>query len=396
MDDRAHQASTPTRARWSGETDETDRLLGLYRSLAESAADVVSLRDRDNVYQYVSPSSHALFGYRPEEHIGRPASEFLHPDDRGRANAAHDRLLAGEDVVQFDYRVLRRDGSHVWVRTTAQAMRDPATGELAEVRTSTSDISEQRAREAELHEATAALQRRLRETAAIAELGARALEEPQLERFLAGACQQVAEVLGVPLCAVLIHDGESDGLCLAAGTGWRPGTIGRTLTPGAPPDWMLGSGQPSVVHTKLPDDLPWQRLVREHGALSSMWVTLADRTRPFGVLTVHTRVRTLFTSHDQTVMIAVANVLREAITRHHAEEAARYDALHDALTGLPNRRLFTARLEEALVRAADGRRRHAVLFLDIDHFKLINDSLGHHTGDRLLRLIGPQLHRAVR
>jgi diguanylate cyclase (GGDEF)-like protein len=70
--------------------------------------------------------------------------------------------------------------------------------------------------------------------------------------------------------------------------------------------------------------------------------------------------------------------------------------LHDSLTGLPNRLLFGDTLAEALDRAGDSGSPVGVLFIDLDHFKVINDSLGHHTGDELLRTIAPRLSAHLR
>ena len=369
---------------------------GRYRLLAESATDVVTLRDREGIYRYVSPSATTLSGYTSEQLIGRHASTFVHPDDRELVAAANARLLAGEQVVEFEYRVVRREGSVVWVRSAACALHDPQTGEMTEVRTSTQDITEQRAREAELRATTAELRLRLRETAAIASLGEHALEEADLERFLADATTMVAETLGVPLCAALIDDPDCR-LHVRAGAGWKPDTIGRLIVAPAEPDgWLQRLGHAPVAFTELPPDPSWRRLLREHAVRSSMWVVLADRDHQLGVLSVHERENRAFTEDDRTFLVAVGNILRDAIARHRAEEAARHDALHDALTGLPNRRLLTDRLGHALTRAARGAERHAVLFLDVDQFKLVNDSLGHDAGDRLLRLLGPRLCEAVR
>ena len=86
------------------------------------------------------------------------------------------------------------------------------------------------------------------------------------------------------------------------------------------------------------------------------------------------------------------------ITRQRtAELRLRHEALHDALTGLPNRVLFEDRLQQSLHRAArNAERRVAVLFIDLDRFKNVNDSFGHAAGDRLLQEIGRRLQRAVR
>jgi diguanylate cyclase len=79
-----------------------------------------------------------------------------------------------------------------------------------------------------------------------------------------------------------------------------------------------------------------------------------------------------------------------------AEDEARRSALHDLLTGLPNRSLFNDRLEHALADAKRNALRLAVMFIDLDNFKQINDSLGHHTGDRMLRMVAERLEASVR
>lgn len=75
---------------------------------------------------------------------------------------------------------------------------------------------------------------------------------------------------------------------------------------------------------------------------------------------------------------------------------AEHASQHDALTGLPNRRVFTHRLERALARAREGGHRFALLVIDLDDFKRINDTLGHAAGDALLAFIARRLRRVVR
>ena len=88
-------------------------------------------------------------------------------------------------------------------------------------------------------------------------------------------------------------------------------------------------------------------------------------------------------------------VYTDISTRKATEETIRYQATHDALTGLPNRALFGQQLDEALAAARDGSRQLAVAFFDLDRFKLVNDGLGHKIGDDLLIAVAERLESSI-
>ena len=106
-------------------------------------------------------------------------------------------------------------------------------------------------------------------------------------------------------------------------------------------------------------------------------------------------VRAANLSADPAVAGMVINI-REITDRKRAEEQLSHDAFHDSLTGLANRALFHDRLEHALGRAAQSGAAVAVVYLDLDDFKVINDTSGHEAGDRVLGEVAARLTRAAR
>jgi len=102
------------------------------------------------------------------------------------------------------------------------------------------------------------------------------------------------------------------------------------------------------------------------------------------------------TDPEVSALRALANTLAEALARLRNEERMRHDALHDPLTGLANRVLLRDRLEHALARSAREGEPTGVAFVDLDHFKEVNDLHGHAAGDALLAELGRRMRAAVR
>jgi diguanylate cyclase (GGDEF)-like protein len=130
--------------------------------------------------------------------------------------------------------------------------------------------------------------------------------------------------------------------------------------------------------------------------VSGVSVTLGGKRAPFGILGAHTASQRTFRADEVDFLQAIANVLAEAIVRQSAESSVRHQALHDPLTGLPNRSLLLDRLNHWAARAGRDRSTAAVLFVDLDNFKVINDALGHDSGDRLLCGVADRLRHELR
>lgn len=134
-----------------------------------------------------------------------------------------------------------------------------------------------------------------------------------------------------------------------------------------------------------------EEVVRQGGSASLEYsIGRPDGTR----CAVHQRARATCDGTGATTHLVCA--LQDITDRKQSEEQIRYLAFFDGLTGLPNRRLFRDRLDHALETARRHQRMTAVLFLDLDRFKRVNDTLGHGVGDELLRAAGERLGASMR
>ncbi|NJK41931.1 MAG: EAL domain-containing protein [Acaryochloridaceae cyanobacterium SU_2_1] len=103
-----------------------------------------------------------------------------------------------------------------------------------------------------------------------------------------------------------------------------------------------------------------------------------------------------WSDQEETILRALAASISAALERQHKDEIIQRQAFHDALTGLPNRALFAERLSKALAEVHQTQAPLAVMFMDLDKFKTINDTLGHAVGDELLKEVALRLQRCIR
>ncbi|MBS1678708.1 MAG: EAL domain-containing protein [Actinobacteria bacterium] len=344
-------------------------------------------------WRYVSPQVEEILGYGPQEFLSDPSLwvRLVHPDDRMRALAVESRdALGNRDTRPVEYRMYTKAGRIVWMLDEAVLEADAKGvpvwhGVLY-------DISERKTAEVDL-------QRSLAQQAVVARLGERALKNGDPEALMRDAVSLIGELDGVAFACIWEVGRDGRRLNLRAGldagslASGRRVSAGRASHAGA----AFDSGVPIIVVDWAEEDhFTMPPAVRALGASSSMAVVIEGKDRPFGVLDVHSAESHRFGPKDVPFLEAAANVLADAFERHAADRALRHRVLHDALTGLPNRLSFVDSLDDALGRASISGTPVGVLFLDLDHFKLINDSLGHHAGDALLRAVAPRLRSHLR
>ena len=164
-------------------------------------------------------------------------------------------------------------------------------------------------------------------------------------------------------------------------------------------EYVLRTGQPLLASPEKFEELVQRGEVESVGAPSLDWcgVPLKTKDNTFGVLVVQSYNPNIrFSEKDMEVLIFVSQHIASAVERKQAAETIRHLAYHDSLTSLPNRMLFRDRFLHALALAHRKKEILAMLFLDLDRFKKINDTLGHAAGDRLLQAVSERLKKTLR
>jgi diguanylate cyclase (GGDEF)-like protein/PAS domain S-box-containing protein len=344
-------------------------------------------------WRYVSPQIEEILGYSPEEWMADPGlwARQLHPGDRQRVLEQETSKAVGDGTgPPIDYRLITRDGDVVWILD--EAVLEPDEDGTLVWHGVLYDITERKLAEQELRRAAA-------QQATVARLGRQALQDCDPAKLREKAVALLTEIEGVE--AACVWEAGREGRRLHLRAGLEGSAFDAEHRASAARDSHAGAALDSGLHV-IVDDWSSERRFSMPPALraldvrSSLAVPIAGAERPFGVLDIHSTEPSRFTPGDVHFAQASANVLADALERHTADEALRHRVLHDSLTGLPNRLSFIDSLRDALRRGTASGSPVGVLFLDLDHFKLINDSTGHHAGDELLRAIAPRLRAHLR
>lgn len=349
----------------------------------------------DTTDVYLSPQWKRQLGYADDE-IPNRRDEWrkrVHPDDLERVEAAVQACVDNHaPFFESEFRMRHKDGSYRWIYSRADAIREHPSGATRIIGCHV-DITERKR-----HEEATARHAALHET--LAALGQFALGHREIDELMSRAAADVTRSLGVEYGKVLQHLPEERTLLLRARHGWDASHPARAT---------YGDRQESLESYCLQhepatatDDFAHETrftpspFEADTGVRSAIAVVIHGRTRAYGVLSVHTKSARRFSADEVSFVQSVANVLAAAIDRKEAEQRLAQLAQFDPLTGLPNRNLFRDRLSGAILRAQRDERLTALLFLDIDRFKEINDTLGHDAGDQLLKKIGAILRGCLR
>jgi len=359
-----------------------------FRALVHHSSDAMAVLDADARIGFANAAVQRLVGCGPDALMGVDALSLVHPDDRAEA-AAGLLSVTGPDHERHpvQIRLRRQDGTWVWTEALAEnLLADPL---INGIMVTARDITDRRF--------TADL---LACQTAILELIARGAALPST---LHKICALVTERDEGAMAAVFLVEGGH--LRLGASVGVPPEWVAVTAAvpigmDGASCGIAAQSGTTVVVPDIATDTrwAAWRQPAMALGLRASWSTPITDHAaaRVIGTFAVYYREVTAPSPPAREIVALAVRLAELAIERQLTADRMEYQALHDPLTDLPNRTLVLDRLHLALTRARRGPQTTALLFLDLDSFKVINDSLGHAAGDRLLRAAAKRLAGAVR
>lgn len=342
--------------------------------------DAVCAVDKQGRFVFVSAACERIFGYTPDELIGRSMIELVHPADRQRTLAAAGEIMGGDPKHNFENRYLCKDGCVAHISWSAR------WSEVDQLRIAVArDITERKQAES-------------RQAALYAISEAAHAAEDLLALF-----KRVHLLIGEWLPALNFSVALYDENCGQLNFPYhvddhelqpeQPGTvIGRLCAQ------VIRSGQPMLLTPDSADATPdFAELLAEQNAPCWLGVPLSSKNGTIGALIVKSLAGgERYTEQDKELLQYVCAQVATAIERQQLHARLKRMAQYDQLTQLPNRELLRDRLRAALAHARAVHGHMALLYVDLDRFKQVNDTHGHAVGDMLLQTVANRLKGCVR
>jgi diguanylate cyclase (GGDEF)-like protein/PAS domain S-box-containing protein len=338
-------------------------------SFTDLLLDAVCVVDGDGKFVFVSAACEHIFGYTQQEMAGKSVAELVAPIDRERTLAAAQAVMNGHPHIHFENRYVRKDGSLVHLMWSAR------WSETDQVRVAIArDVTELK----QAQSAQAALY-------ALSEAAHACDDLPSLFRR---SHEIIADLLPAAGCAVALPDEAYGALRFVYRVGDdRLEPAMRLLC-----DAVLAKQAPMLLASCEQADGP-----APAPGVSMLALPLPGAQGSSGALVLHSgNADSAYSDRERSLLLFVANQLAAAIQRKQMQARMQFMAMHDELTLLPNRRLFHDRFGTALLRAERQGARLALLFIDLNRFKQVNDQHGHLAGDRLLQQVARRIGSCVR
>ena len=318
----------------------------LFSALSDFAFEFTYFRKVTGEYEYVSPACKLLTGYSQEDFYRKPnfMDTLIYRDDE-KVWRGHIHNINGEGVAEkVEFRIRTKDGQVRWIEHLCSTALDDK-GQTIGVRSTNLDITERKKSEVELS------------------LAAKVFESPQA-------------MIITDTQSVIIRSNQSFRDCSGYSASELLGQTPRLFKSGRHDDTFYREMWDTLEHTGEWQGEIWDR--RKNGEVYPKWLIISAIKGNDGAVSHY-----LGTHFDIT-------------ERKIAEQKIQTLAFFDQLTGLPNRTLLMDRLKQAMTVSARNGTYCALLFIDLDNFKTLNDTLGHDRGDLLLQQVAERLKSCVR
>jgi diguanylate cyclase (GGDEF)-like protein/PAS domain S-box-containing protein len=355
--------------------------------------DAVCVVDAEGRYVFVSAAFERIFGYAPHEVIGRRMIELVHPADRERTMQVVAEIMSGQYQLHFENRYVRKDGRTAHIVWSARwSPEDKMRVAVAR------DVTERKRTES-LQAAVYAIS----EAAYAVDVASQLNAEGDPVGLFARIHEIVGRLLPASNFSVALFDAERHVLRYPYHVDTRQQATSMPPAPRPLSDDVLcaeviRSGQTLLVTPASVGGLP-ARLANAlpRGVIYWLGVPLHAQQGSLGLLVLQGYTEeACYTESDKELLQYVSTQVASAVERNQMHARLQHMAQYDQLTQLPNRQLFHDRLRTGLARARREHSQLALLFLDLDGFKQVNDSFGHARGDLLLQAVAARLCACVR
>jgi diguanylate cyclase (GGDEF)-like protein/PAS domain S-box-containing protein len=364
---------------------------GAIQSLIDAVPDVIWVKDRQSRFIIANAATARRHGCAtPQELIGKSDLEFF-PLELAQKFLADERnvIETGLPIINsWEYNLTAKGGEY-WVATTKVPLRNQR-GEIVGVICVSRDVTASKLAN-DLREGNAQILEMIARGAPLAAV---------FDRLVRLIESQAAGVIG----SILLLDDDGRRLRHSATSSlpeaFYKAVDGLAIDSEASACGLAAYRREPVVVTDIAVDPLWRdyRDLAIANGLHSCWSTaiLSSHGAPLGVLATYSRAAREPTSMETWLIDFAARVAGIAIERKLAEDRIEFMATHDALTGLPNRTLLRDRLAQTILSGERNNRCATVAFVDLDNFKIINDTLGHDFGDELLKAVARRMVDCVR
>lgn len=379
--------ATDITARLRREQAQTEHLQRL-SLVADASGTAVVISDSDSKIVYVNNGFTRMFEWQLDEVRGRAPIALLAPHSDEEFVAKYRDALRSGGSVEREEIVVSKQGRRYWVKVISNPVGAENGGDWSYTVTTLTDITRSKMHEVLQHRVLEAM---VRESplAEVLELICHEVERisPEITASILGVSEQglLQPLVGPSLPAD--YSRQLDGVPIGPASGscgtaaWRNATV-RVDDIATDPLWA------EHRHLILPLGFVacWSTPIRNsQGRVVGSFAFYFNSPRVQAAETFH-----------QLMVDACVHLCALALEREHTRQRIRQLAFYDGLTGLPNRSLLQAKADKAIAAATRSNEKLAVLFIDLDRFKQVNDSLGHPAGDELLRQIASKLRRDLR